>query len=105
MNFDPTEFGGRVKEARNRKGFTQHQFAEKLDISYDHIRKIEHGERTCSMDLLVKISALLETSTDHLLTGVQQKAEGRQRLDNRSLSLRDQLQAVIKELENIAKDM
>lgn len=105
MYFDPTEFGGRVKEARNRKGFTQHQFAEELDISYDHIRKIEHGERTCSMDLLVKISALLETSTDHLLTGVQQTADGRKHMDTRSLSVRDQLQKVIKELEHIAKDI
>ena len=45
------------------------QLAEKLNISLDHLRKIEGGQRGCSVDLLVVLSDTFGVSMDFLVLG------------------------------------
>lgn len=52
------------------KGLTQEQFAVKLNISDRHLGKIERGEGTASIDLLVEVAISLNTTLDFLILGV-----------------------------------
>ena len=48
---------------------TQEELAEKLNISREHLGRIERGKYGCSIDLLVEFSCTLNASTDYLLMG------------------------------------
>ena len=37
--------------------------------SKQHVRRMENGERSCSIDLLIELSCILHVSTDYLLMG------------------------------------
>lgn len=77
MYFDAKEFGKRLQEQRKLAGMTQEELAGKIGLSSkDHISRIERGERTCSLDLLVMLSNVLNVSTDYLLVGKERSTEG-----------------------------
>ena len=67
--------GERVKEHRNLLGYTQEQFAEKLDISLRFVADIELGKKGMSIDTLIKMCELLSVSADYLIWGKGEKAE------------------------------
>ena len=69
MYFDQKEFGKRIKELRDIKGMTQEELAEKLNISREHVGRLECGAAGCSIDLLMELAVLLNSSTDYLLMG------------------------------------
>ena len=69
QGFDPRGFGKRLQSARKACGITQEELAEKLCVDRNHITRMERGARVCSIDLLIEIAALLDVSTDYLLTG------------------------------------
>ena len=48
------KLGNNIKSARKEKGFSQNEFAEMLDISREHIAKIETAKRGLSLNLLFK---------------------------------------------------
>ena len=56
MYFDSYITGKRIQQLRKTKGLTQEQFAAKLNISDRHLGKIERGEGTASIDLLVEVA-------------------------------------------------
>ena len=64
--------GQRIKELRKNKGFTQEQLSEKVCIDSKHLSRIECGVNFPSLDLLDKISSVLEVEpyllfqTNHL---------------------------------------
>ena len=70
MYFDTKAFGQRLQTLRNEKGFTQLDLAEELDVSLPHLKKLESGERSISIELLLEISHCFEVTTDYLLSGV-----------------------------------
>lgn len=88
-------FGKRLKELRNIKGMTQEELAEKLNISREHLGRIERGKYGCSIDLLIELSYTLNASTDYLLLG---------RNPDRDQD-RKQLLQVISQLSDIARNM
>ena len=50
--FDMKACGSRIKELREGiEGFTQEKLAEQLNTSDSHLRKIENGQRSASIDL------------------------------------------------------
>lgn len=67
--------GERVKEHRNLLGYTQEQFAEKLDISLRFVADIELGKKGMSIDTLIKMCTLLSVSADYLIWGKDEKSE------------------------------
>ena len=95
MYFDQEAFGKRLKELRNIKGMTQEELAEKLNISREHLGRIERGKYGCSIDLLIELSFTLNASTDYLLIGCRQEREQDRR----------QLLQVISQLSEIARNM
>ena len=81
MHFEPLEFGKRLSLLRKSHGLTQEQLAEKLNISWDHLSKIERGKRHASLELIVTISQQFSVSTDYLLLGrKKEQLSGRQKL-------------------------
>lgn len=69
MHFNQVEFGSRLKQARRECGFTQERLADELNISTDHLGKLELGRRGVSIDLLIDISNVLHVSLDYLIKG------------------------------------
>ena len=59
--------GSNIKKARKAKNLSQNKLAEKLDISREHLAKIETAKRGISLDLLFKISDILEVKEKYLM--------------------------------------
>ena len=60
--------GARIKNKRLEKNLTQEQLAEKVDLSAVYIGQIERGERKMTIQTLVKLANVLETSIEELLS-------------------------------------
>ena len=60
---------GELIKARQGRGITQEQLAEMCDLSA-HIGHVERGTRALSLETLVKISLILDVSTDYLLMDI-----------------------------------
>lgn len=58
--------GRNIFNARKVKGMTQNQLAEKLDISREHLAKLETGKRRISLKLLFNLSEILEVTESEL---------------------------------------
>lgn len=81
MSFDTEACGARIRELRKENKLTQEKLAEELNITDSHLRRIESGTRTGSIDLLIDIAAYFEVSMDYLLLGkVDQSGKARAEL-------------------------
>lgn len=69
MHFNQLEFGCRLRQARKERGLTQEQLAEKLNITPEHMGRLELGRRGVSIDLLIDMSNILHVSLDYLIKG------------------------------------
>ena len=58
--------GKNIKDARKAKSLSQNALAELLDISREHLAKIETAKRTISLGLLFKICDILEITEQDL---------------------------------------
>jgi DNA-binding XRE family transcriptional regulator len=67
--FNADDFAVRLKTLRKGKGITQEKTAEELNISLEHLSKMERGKGKPSLDLLVEIAFYFHVSTDYLLLG------------------------------------
>lgn len=67
--FDATEFATRLSNLRKAQGMTQESMAEALNISLEHLSKMERGKRKPSIDLVVAMACYFHVSTDYLLMG------------------------------------
>lgn len=60
-------FGKRLNETRKSKGFTAQKMADLLSVSLRTYRHYESEHSYPSLEMLVKIADILNTSTDYLL--------------------------------------
>lgn len=60
--------GKNIKKARKNKKLSQNKLAEILDISREHLAKIETAKRSISLGLLFDLSEALEISEKELFT-------------------------------------
>ena len=61
--FDPKALGNRIKEERLRKGLTQQQLADKLNVARCTLANWETGNHQIPMDKLYKLADALEIDT------------------------------------------
>ena len=59
--------GKKIKELRSSQGMTQSQLADKIGAATSVIGNYEAELRTPTYDNLIKLSRVLEVSTDYLL--------------------------------------
>ena len=76
------EIGKRIQFCRKRMGYTQEKLAESMNVSIQMISNMERGNKAIRIDNLVKLSRILEVSTDYILTGKQSSD------DTKSISLK-----------------
>ncbi|MBU5673934.1 helix-turn-helix domain-containing protein [Paenibacillus brevis] len=65
MDYDA--LGKRLREERHKMNWTQEKLAEKVEVSDAYIGQIERGERSLSLDTLVKLANQLGVTVDYLL--------------------------------------
>ena len=59
-------FGVSVIYFRRMKGLTQEQLAEKMDVHFETISRIENANTGISMDMLINLSKALDISLSEL---------------------------------------
>jgi len=64
---DYKRLGERIREERLRLHLTQAQLAEDVDISDTYMGAIERGERSLTLDTLVRLVNRLSVTVDYLL--------------------------------------
>jgi transcriptional regulator with XRE-family HTH domain len=64
---DYTQLGKRIREERLALNLTQESLAEKVDVSDAYIGQIERGQRSLSLETLVKLAKRLGVTVDYLL--------------------------------------
>ena len=65
---DYKKLGERIREERRRLNLTQAQLAEAVDISNTYMGAIERGERSLTLDTLVRLVNRLGVTVDYLLS-------------------------------------
>ena len=93
--FDAIEFATRLSNLRKAQGMTQEAMAEALNISLEHLSKMERGKRKPSIDLVVAMACYFHVSTDYLLMG-----KNHDMVDSRT-----KLLDVVTQLTEIAKNL
>ena len=94
MKFNHVECGDRIRILREERSTSQAAFAEELDISRDHLAKIELGTKRASIDLLINIANICSVSLNYLILG---KLHGD--------CARQKLMQAIAELTEIAREL
>jgi len=59
--------GQRIKELRNELGMSQKNLAEKIGVAQNTIAQYEKGTTKTSIEVIVNLAIILETTTDYLL--------------------------------------
>ncbi len=67
IDFNMEKTGLRIKELRTVFGLSQKALAEKIGVAQNTLTQYEKGTSKISLDVLVKLAQILETSTDYLL--------------------------------------
>ena len=71
-----TNLATRIKDLRNRKGYSQDLLAENAELSLRTIQRIEKGESTPRGDTLVRLSQALGVTPDDLLEWTEVEDKG-----------------------------
>ncbi len=61
------QLGRKIFKVRKEKGLSQNQLAEMLDISREHLAKIETAKRCISLGLLIEVADKLEIKVSDLI--------------------------------------
>lgn len=77
-------FGVKVRELRKAKGWTQKQLASRVEVTRSMISAIEQDLKLPSYPVLIRLAAVLGTTTDYLLC-----VDGKRMIDISSLSERE----------------
>ena len=79
---DLTLLGNRIRIAREKKGITQEELAECVNISPSHISVIERGVKTARIDTVARIANELDVSADYLLQDLVKRSRESQLLSS-----------------------
>ena len=94
MHFDQNAFGQRIKALRRKENLTLEQMSSALNISIDHLSRIELGKRGAPIDLTLDIADLLNVSVDFLVKGTSRMPPSAQKLIAQIRELLDGFEAM-----------
>ena len=57
----------RIRQYRHLEKISQETLADRVGVSDTYIRKLEAGDRTPSLEIIMALAAALNTTPDHLL--------------------------------------
>lgn len=61
------KFGEKLQQLRQRQGLSQSQLAEMLGVTRTHVSRMERGEKTPNIAMLLKIANIFGVTTDLLI--------------------------------------
>lgn len=64
---DKLVLGKKLRDARKKKGYTQHAFAEIAGIGNVYLGEIERGLKMPSLSIFIKLIEALDVSADYIL--------------------------------------
>ena len=70
MELDLKELGMRIAQRRKQLNIKQNTLSELIGVSNNHMSGIENGKTGLSVELLLKICAVLDTTPDYFLLGI-----------------------------------
>jgi transcriptional regulator with XRE-family HTH domain len=62
--------GNAIREARKAAALSQEALAEKADLHHNYIGEVERGEKTISVDALMRIAGSLKVSISRFFPGL-----------------------------------
>ena len=68
--------GKKIRMAREEKGITQEELAEKMDLSVSFLCQVECGKKKFSLKRLVEVSNILEKPINYFIEGYEIKNNG-----------------------------
>lgn len=68
------QIGKRLQNARENSGYTQEVFAESLDVSVEHYRKLENGAYGLQPEKLLHLYQIYRIDPTFLITGERKEA-------------------------------
>ena len=69
MDSDLRAMGKRIQNRRRQQGLTQEQLADAMNVSIQMVSNLERGNKAIRIDNLIRLSRILNISTDYILTG------------------------------------
>jgi transcriptional regulator with XRE-family HTH domain len=76
-------FGGRVRELRKSRGWSQEDFALRVGLDRSYLGSVERGERNISLENIALIAAALEFNLAELFAGWSDKRDSTNRAKRR----------------------
>ena len=70
MSVDYKAIGNRIKIKRKSRKLTQDHLSEKLDVTVGYVSQVERGATKISLDLLCRISTILDCDISYFITGI-----------------------------------
>lgn len=67
--------GKRIQNRRKQLGYTQEQLAEMMNVSVQMISNLERGNKAIRIDNLIRLSGIMNISTDYILTGKESQQD------------------------------
>lgn len=67
------QIGERIKQSREKAGYTQERFAEAIGVTVQYISDLERGIVGTSISTMIKICETLCVSSDYILMGLKEK--------------------------------
>lgn len=71
--------GKRIQEIRKKKGFTQEQVAEKMDISSKYLSSIERGKENMTLNTILSLSDALDVPLNDFTNMLEIEETGNRR--------------------------
>ena len=63
--------GARIKQIRTKKGFTQEELSERIDINPKYLSSIERGKENPTLNTLIRISESLDVDLSKIFSSIQ----------------------------------
>jgi transcriptional regulator with XRE-family HTH domain len=95
--------GARIKELRNKKGWTQKDLGNKVGLTYIQIGRYEKLKATPSSDVLQRIAQVLDTTGDYLMNGSAGEQANQQIKDKELLQLFTEIEVLEEEDKKMVK--
>ena len=95
--------GERIKELRIQKKLTQTELAGLVNFSYIQVGMYETNKSNLSADVLNRMAAALDTSTDYIMKGTQDEAVAAQLTDKELLKQFKQVELLNQEDKHLVK--
>lgn len=84
---DISKIGEYIQTLRKKKGITQAQLGDRLNISYQAVSKWERGEALPDTLLLLDLAIILETTVDNILNGGERLMNFNKKISTKDIKL------------------